>query len=205
MSRALASRRPPNNIARCARCFLKPQLCLCAVIPSVPTRLHVLLVRHALEFHRPSNTARLAHLALPNSTLLEHGGTRATPPVHQHLHAHAVLLFPGGVPLRSLTTPPTQLVVVDGTWSQARKMVQRLAPLAALPRVSLEAAPPGQRLRQPPHPDGMSTLEAVALALTTLETADAGEALLQLHRCLVERVMRSRSGRPALSIMAAPD
>jgi DTW domain-containing protein YfiP len=89
-----------------------------------------------------------------------------------------------------LAEPPTRIVVPDGTWSQARRMLQRLPALQALPRLALPGPPPGLRLRRPHRGDGMSTLEAMAGALHALGRAQDAEALLALHAVAVERVMR---------------
>jgi len=46
-------------------------VCLCASIPEVATRTQVIILRHHTERMRTSNTGRLAHLALPNSVIVE--------------------------------------------------------------------------------------------------------------------------------------
>ena len=66
--------------------------------------------------------------------------------------------------------PPRTLVVVDGTWTTARKMLARSPILRALPRVSLRpAAPSTYRIRREPAAHCLSTVEAVVAALTMLE------------------------------------
>jgi DTW domain-containing protein YfiP len=76
-------------------------------------------------------------------------------------------------------------VLLDGSWSQARRMFQRLVPLRALPRLSL-GAQPGERLREGPE-GTMSTLEALAHALAIVESAQAAAHLLAVHELLCER------------------
>ena len=62
-------------------------------------------------------------------------------------------------------------MVVDGTWHQAEQMIGRSERLNALPR--LQVTPDGKEgygeLRREPWAHGLSTLEAVALALSGLE------------------------------------
>ena len=53
----------------CARCRRPPVVCYCAVLPSLPARTRVLLLQHPRERHVAIGTARMAHLALPSSTL----------------------------------------------------------------------------------------------------------------------------------------
>src|SRR5688572_33406711 len=96
------------------------RVCLCADLPVVATRTRIVIVRHHTERWRSSNSGRLAHLALPNSEIVEHGGIGgvAVLPVL----ADTWLLFPEGTPALRVETPPAQLVVLDATWSQARRM-----------------------------------------------------------------------------------
>ena len=86
----------------------------------------------------------------------------------------AALLYPGPeatpAALRA-GSPPTVLVVVDGTWHQAERMIGRSRLLSGLPRLAVE--PDGREgygdLRREPDAHGLSTLEAIALALSALE------------------------------------
>jgi DTW domain-containing protein YfiP len=163
-------------------------------VPSLRTRLRFVVLRHASERERLSNTARWAALALPGTELLEHG--LPVMPVEQPVLATpgAVLLFPGAAatstaPPDSPAAPPPLVVVPDGTWAQARRMVQRVAPLRAMPRLTLPEAPPALRLRRPPE-GGMSTLEAMAGALAWYGEPDAARRLLALHAAGVERILR---------------
>jgi len=85
-----------------------------------------------------------------------------------------MVLFPGADALdaRSLPTPPTTLLVVDGSWIDARKLIQRSPLLAALPRVGfLPSQPSNYRIRREPAPHCLSTIEAVAWVLEALEDA----------------------------------
>src|SRR3954467_15781661 len=125
---------------RCARCLLPLRVCLCAAIPTVVTATRVVIVRHHLERHRSSNSGRLAHLALPNSEIVDHGGAGGggvRPPLEG-----GGRLFPEGAPmLAPPEPPPRQLVVLDATWSQARRMFRKLAALRGLPILRLPDLP----------------------------------------------------------------
>jgi DTW domain-containing protein YfiP len=93
---------------------------------------------------------------------------------------------------------PHTLVVLDGSWGQARRMLQRIPPLRTMPRLSLPVRE-GERLRRPTVEGGMSTLEAIAAALELLGDTAAARALEELHRVAIARSMRLRwaSGRAA--------
>jgi len=66
--------RPDNHHSHCSRCFLRREICICPILPTVPTRAEFIILRHITETRRPSNTGRLAALALPNSRIVSCGG-----------------------------------------------------------------------------------------------------------------------------------
>ncbi|BDG06285.1 tRNA-uridine aminocarboxypropyltransferase [Anaeromyxobacter oryzae] len=176
--------------SRCERCRFPPELCLCPLVPRLDAPCRFLVLRHASERERLTNTARWAALALPGTEIVDHGLPEA-PPDLSHLSAPGTfVLFPAPAPAPPPTVPPRLVVVPDGTWSQARRMVQRVPVLRTLPRLALAGPPPGQRLRRPHRGDGMSTLEAMAGALAVLGAGEAAERLLALHATAVERVLR---------------
>jgi len=173
---------------RCDRCLFQRRSCLCALIPSVTTATQVVIVRHHSEHDRASNTGRLAHRALPNSVVIEHGAP-GIPTVLPPLDG-AWVLYPGGAPRTDRPVPPPkQLIVLDATWSQARKMFQKLAVLRGLPLLTLPVLPmPEARLRASPGPGQVSTIEAIARALRLLEGDAAAVPLEDLFALAVERV-----------------
>ena len=181
---------PPS---RCLRCWRPAALCYCRTLVPVRTRTHVVIFQHPRERIVRTGTARLAHLGLEGSEL--HVGVRFDE--HPRLRALAAeprgsvaLLYPGddGAPAAAPDPPPRTLVVVDGTWITARKMIARSRLLQGLPRVSLRPrAPSAYRIRREPAAHCLSTVEAVVAALGDLE-GDAASfgSLLQAFDRLVE-------------------
>lgn len=152
--------------------------------------MRFVIVQHMVERLRTSNTGRLAALALPNAEILEYGGRE--PFDESRLVAPGSwLLYPS--PSAIVAPPPERVVVLDGTWRQSRKMFARLAPLRAMPTWALAPPDPARlRLRQPPRPDGMNTLEAIAAAVAVLEGEEKARPLLDLHAAHVEAVVALR-------------
>jgi DTW domain-containing protein YfiP len=154
--------------------------CLCAHVPRVASATPILIVRHHAERSKPTNSGRLAALALPLVRIVDVGGPEEQAGLLHAVLPGAALLFPG--PNVGPAARPTQLVVVDGTWQQARRISQKRPELRVLPRMSLPA--PDQtrsRLRLGHRPDAMATLEAIATALKLLEGEDIGAPLLRLY------------------------
>jgi len=175
--------------ARCERCLRPAGHCLCALIPRLDNRTRVLLLQHPSETGHALNTARLAALGLANAELrvgedfsdLDFSGEDAW------------LLFPGegALELAELAARPTPrprlLVVPDGTWRKARKLLHLNPNLAALPRVVLpEGLTSRYRLRKAPAEGALSTIEAVVHALNALDAPQSFDALLRPFEALIE-------------------
>lgn len=108
------------------------------------------------------------------------------------------LLFPtrdaGDEGAREAPLDPSALegiVVLDGTWSQAKTLYWRNAWLARLARLSIEVREPSiyGKLRAEPRREYVSTLESVGAALTRCgEPPEVEAGLRRLFRTLVQRV-----------------
>lgn len=186
--------RVPDLALRCPACLFRPEDCLCAEIPRLSPPVPFLLVRHASEIRRTTNSGRWAALAL-GAPVLDYGLAGSDALDEKPLADPGTwVLFPSPSPTPPEAGLPRRLVVLDASWSQARRMLQRVAALRAMPRLSLPA-PPAERLRAPTVEGGMSTLEAVARALAWLGRPDDARRLDTLMAAAVARQRRLR-GQP---------
>jgi DTW domain-containing protein YfiP len=79
------------------------------------------------------------------------------------------------------------LVVPDGTWRKARKLLHLNPLLAALPRVMLaQGLQSRYRLRKAPMPGALSTIEAIVEALNSVEAPNRFDALLAPFEALID-------------------
>ncbi|MFL9814758.1 DTW domain-containing protein [Stutzerimonas sp. VN223-3] len=173
---------------QCPRCQRPLSHCLCLLIPSLASRTQVLILQHPSETGHALNTARLAALGLTNAELRV-GESFEDLPVDDG--TDSFLLFPGvdAVPLEQLAkrVEPLRLIVPDGTWRKARKLLHLNPSLTALPRAALPAGLMSRyRLRKAPMPGALSTLEAIVTALNTLEGAGRFDPLLRPFEALIE-------------------
>jgi DTW domain-containing protein YfiP len=145
----------------------------------------------------PIGTARMAHLALPRSVLRVGLELDEDPVVRAIVDGPepTYVLFPGPG-ARDLGELPRDraitLVVLDGTWSQAAKLLRKNPRLAALPQVRFSPRRESRyRIRRQPAEHCLSTIEACAEALALLEP-DAGriEELLAPFDAMVETQLR---------------
>ncbi len=194
-----------NASSRCDRCRMHASLCVCALVPKLVTRTRLVLVLHRAEDRKPTNTGKLAALALHESQIFVRGDkdVRVDPEVTWSDETRPIFLFPheDAVPLASIAhvpgdDRPVTLIVPDGNWRQASKVRNRVRGMRDVQCASLPVAEPSvYRLRSEAHPFGLATLEAIARALRVLE-GDAGpaieQALLHVFRAFVERTLWSR-------------
>jgi len=164
----------------CYACFKPAPLCLCGRVPVVANRTRITIVQHPRERRHPIGTARIARLGLSEASLVvPRGVAPRTLAVALDPAPGTALLFPGPE-ARDLADlepgeRPSGLVVLDGTWSQARALLRENPALGALPRVSLQPkAPSRYRIRKPPRRQVLSTIEAIVEALPLLEPDTRG-------------------------------
>ncbi len=189
-----------EQINECNKCSKPTSLCICNLIKPIETKSHVLILQHPQEPDKILGTALLTHLALKNSTLktglswpnlskalgspatnsnwgVLYLGSRSDTSQYILPHSH-----PGNAPYPPLhkTHKLDGLVLLDGTWSQAKTLWWRNPWLLKLKRFVLH---PKERslygsLRKEPRRECLSTLEAAAMALDILEQdARAGNML----------------------------
>ncbi|MEI6610069.1 MAG: tRNA-uridine aminocarboxypropyltransferase [Deltaproteobacteria bacterium] len=197
-----------DHNVHCLRCYLREEICVCLILPTVQTRAEFLILRHIREDKSTSNTGRLVALAMPNSRIISCGGGSRiglSSLDEESLGAPGTyLLWPDGTGVRSdllELTPPARVVVMDATWRQARRLYSRTPVLRSIPQLALPMPTHRKdRLRKHHRPDGMSTLEAVAAAVAKLEGIEAAEPLERLYNEVVRRALTLRHGAANASL-----
>lgn len=174
----------------CSRCARPRSHCLCPLIPHLSSRTRVLVLQHPSEAGHALNTARLAVLGLANGELRV--GERF-PELEAEVAEgiwHDCLLFPGDQ--ATVVGPreaerPLRLIVPDGTWRKARRILHCNPFLATLPRLALPAGLQSRyRLRKAPVEGALSTLESIACALNAIEGGDGFDPLLAPFDALID-------------------
>lgn len=174
----------------CARCARPQTHCLCALIPSLESRSRVLILQHPGEVGHAMNTAGLAALGLSGAKLLV--GERFAQTDWELPGYESRLLFPGahaqileeGVPV---APGPYLLIVLDGTWRHARKLLHDNPGLAQLARFALpDTMPARYRIRHADTQGALSTIEALTYALNIVEAPARFDALLRPFEALID-------------------
>jgi DTW domain-containing protein YfiP len=166
--------------AICPRCLRPTPTCLCALAAPTAHVTEVLVLQHPQEQRQAKNSVALLRLSLARCEVVV--GERFT---HDALQAllwrpgrDTRLLYPDvpAAPAPAATaatagSTPVRLVVLDATWRKSLRMLLEHPALAALPRLSLDAAAPTRyrAIRAARRADQVSTLEATVHALAMLE------------------------------------
>ncbi len=176
---------------RCYKCYRPESLCFCEAIPRIVNRTSVLILQHIGERSHAFNTARIVQQALGNCQLIV--GHNQQLGLHQlPIGPKSGLLYPAAdAPTLGDLSPterPEQLIIIDGTWHQAKTIVRDVPQLQKLPCYRLAPASPGQyRIRLEPDAQSLSTLEATVAALRALEPeTDGWDQLLAAFNTMVE-------------------
>ena len=174
---------------RCPACRLALSHCLCAWPPRVEAQSAVCLLMHDVEALKPSNTGWLIADVLADTSAF--GWLRTTvdpalPALLSEPQWQPYLVFPGEYAAPERVVSEVRLapgkrplfVLLDATWTEARKMFRKSPYLDSLPVLSFKPEQLSRyRLRRSRRGDHLCTAEVAALCLELAGDQRAGEAL----------------------------
>lgn len=177
------------NVKRCRYCMVNTHLCICDIKPRITTSAAFMLIMYDDEILKPSNTGRLiADLApdtsayiwsrlSPNETML----AQLNDPKYQ-----PYVVFPGdyanGQQVVSAPLPNTDkiplFVLLDGSWSQARKMFKKSRWLHPFPVLSFSPENVSRyKIRASALDNQLATAEVAALVYASLGELDNAKTM----------------------------
>jgi DTW domain-containing protein YfiP len=210
----------------CPRCIKPLALCICDSITPIETRVSLLILQHPQEQDRALGTARLTALHFKDAVvrigLSWPSLSKALGRPVQDPSRWAVLYL-GSAKVADLGTKSDivainrkgevedhqrailsdieGIVLLDGTWSQAKALWWRNAWMLKCQRVILGPARPSRygQLRREPRRDGLSTIEAAAMLLASLEKRpDIAETLHASFERMLARYREAQDVLPEL-------
>ncbi|RFP76985.1 DTW domain-containing protein [Hydrogenophaga sp. SNF1] len=200
---------------RCERCRLLAPYCICDLRPRVDTRAGVCLLMGDIEALKPSNTGWLIADLVAHTWAFAWSRTVIDPALIALLNDpqwQPCVVFPGEFvdPARVIAAPPPAgpatagaparrplFVLLDGTWSEARKMFNKSRYLDPFPVLSLHPDHPSNyRLRRAARADHFCTAEVAALCLALAGEARAAEALAAWLDVFSEHYLKGKQNRP---------
>src|SRR5712671_3758454 len=219
-------------IPDCLNCQKPLPLCICEGITPIENRISLLILQHPQEQDRALGTARLTALHFENAVVriglswpsLSKALGR---PVHDP--SRWAVLYLGSAKVADIETDRDivainrkgeiednqrailkdieGIVLLDGTWSQAKALWWRNAWMLKCQRVILGPKHPSRygQLRREPRRDGLSTIEAAAMLLSSLEKRpDIAETLHSSFERMLVRYREAQSTMPELAPKPKP-
>ncbi|TAK50106.1 MAG: DTW domain-containing protein [Xanthobacteraceae bacterium] len=214
------------NATPCPHCLKPSALCVCEGVTPIANRIELIILQHPQEQDRTLGSARLTlrHLTraslkigLSWPSLSRLLGREADPQRWAVLYlgsANAEKLAPGReiVVLNrkgearadqdSVLRAIEGVILLDGTWSQAKALWWRNAWMLKCRRIILGPARPSRygSLRKEPRRDGLSTIEAAGLLLSRLEKRpEIGDALDASFERMLSRFRAVKRTSPELT------
>jgi DTW domain-containing protein YfiP len=219
-------------IPDCPTCQKPLPLCICDSITLIENRISLLILQHPQEQDRALGTARLTALHFKDAALkiglswpsLSKALGR---PVHDP--SRWAVLYLGSAKVADLDTDSDivainrkgevedhqrailrdieGIVLLDGTWSQAKALWWRNAWMLKCQRVILGPRHPSRygKLRREPRRDGLSTIESVAMLLSALEKRpDIAETLNASFERMLAKYREAQAVLPELAPKPRP-
>uniref|UniRef100_A0A7S3JV36 tRNA-uridine aminocarboxypropyltransferase n=1 Tax=Aureoumbra lagunensis TaxID=44058 RepID=A0A7S3JV36_9STRA len=204
---------------RCRRCWLEKSLCVCDTVQPLalaPCIRRIFVIMHHKEIALTVDTAKLIFAAFPDRALVIVNGLRHQP-AEEEMHksiakGEAIVLFPSDDSVladqsvfQDSVHESKDLIILDGTWSQAQKLHRSLPATATRIRLSDTAINHlakgfGKQLR--PHPTKwkeVSTLEALRLLFVDLDIAGVDPNILAHYQSVANAAALKQLGTKRLS------
>ena len=174
---------------RCSFCLLPEKQCLCDTIVNQPAKSQFCLLMYDTEVMKPSNTGKLIADVLPDTQAFLWSRTTPEQALLDLINTpdrQAYVVFPESyasserIVYNQLPTNSKSplFILLDGTWSEARKMFRKSPYLDALPIFSLnEASKCDYILRQAAREDQHCTAEVAASILENVGDIQASQQL----------------------------
>jgi DTW domain-containing protein YfiP len=222
----------PEAIPECPRCQKPVPLCICDSITPIENKLSILILQHPQEQDRALGTARVATAHFKNAVVKV---GLSWPSLAKALgrpvqdQARWAVLYLGSAKVsdfetdrdilaidrkgeaeenqRALLKDIQGIVILDGTWSQAKALWWRNAWMLKLQRVILGPAKPSLygKLRKEPRKDGLSTIEAAGMLIARLEKRpDIEETLNAAFERMLATYRQAQSTMPELAPKPKP-
>ena len=187
--------------ALCERCNFSPSTCICNAITCVDNQTQVVVLQHPSEAKISKNTAQLLALSLTRCKIIIGENNQDFACLQKLPLSSTVLLYPNEVAIEldvandnENVRPITHLIVLDGTWNKAFKILQLTPLLQKFKTVSFRQIPTNRyTIRKAPRADSLSTLEAVAHSLSLIEALNPAP----LYDLLDELITKQTQHMPA--------
>jgi len=158
----------------CDQCKRPINVCYCQYITRLENQWPIFILQHFKESNHALGTANIAKLSLSNCEILLSNDSNYHAKKEALVKQQPLLIYPGddSVPIDEVTfEKPRPLMFLDGTWRKTRLLLHESPELNQLQKVGIKPEILSRyRIRKPPNPQALSTLEAIVYVLSKLES-----------------------------------
>jgi len=192
---------PPKKRSLCLDCGRPTVVCWCSALPEVPvmTESRIVILQHPAEEKRCLRTVPMLQRGLAINKCLIFKGKKFPEYKYKELFEilyspNSVLLYPSKdsidlnrFPKVSEVKVPYNIVLIDGTWPQAKGIFNNTHALHTIKQAKLVHTQTSRYVIRTQPTDGcLSTLETAVEALSILENKDYQELLLRPLKALCD-------------------
>lgn len=196
-----------SRTSRCERCRVPFSHCLCPWLPTIESDCGVCLLMHDIEPLKPSNTGWLIADVVRDTFAFTWQRTGVDPRLLALLadpQWQPLVIFPGEYAESRRVVEQVELdnakrplfILLDATWTEARKMFRKSPYLDGLPVLSLRPEVLSRyRLRRSTRSDHLCTAEVAALCLDLAGDSAAANTLDALLDVFTEHYLGAKYHR----------
>lgn len=155
----------PGGRPTCLKCFRPRSHCLCDVMSSFEAHCNVLILQHPAERRKYYSTAKLVTNLISNSKRIRGIEFSAEEIASQFDSKKTYLLYPSAEAVDCVDIPLTKddtVIVLDGTWVEARKILYKSPHLKSFPHLTFKAPlVSNYQIRKQPRENYLSTIESI--------------------------------------------
>ncbi|OEG74867.1 tRNA-uridine aminocarboxypropyltransferase [Shewanella colwelliana] len=182
----------------CPQCLYAANACLCAKLRRMSTEVEVIVLQDPTEVNHAKNSVKLMRSVLPNLQVVVGETAADFSALREQLAStnKAIFLLYPSEQSQSLSAQTTSdnviLLLLDGTWRKAYKLLQLNPWLLDYPAVHLDLTEASHyTIRKAKREDSLSTLEATAMAIKAVEPSTDVAPLTDALAALVEQRLQA--------------
>lgn len=182
--------------AYCTHCEYPLVTCVCSAIELMPVSSRIIILQHPSEVGHAKGTVRLIRLVIPTVEVFVGESAQDFTECRESItssEGNVYLLYPENSEESELTLTQgcnqsrstselselqATLVLIDGTWRKAKKILALNEWLHDMPKLTIKPQQTSQYyIRSSNIENGLSTIEALAIALQQIEITDTSPLL----------------------------
>ncbi len=190
---------------RCTRCHLPIFACICKFSVNIQTKANFWLLVHELEFFKPTNTGKLIAETIENTYSFAWKRNETPQNLVDMIESgkyNPYVVFPDDVgdykprvkAFVEIEGKEPAFIILDGTWSQARKMFRKSKVLENIPMLSLNTQRSSEYiLRSPSDKNHICTVEVAIELLNIIGDKNASKELEDYFKLFLKYYLAARN------------